>query len=149
MGITSENVAEQFGISRLEHDTLAVASNERAIKAQKLGLYTEIVPVTTKVIDKDGNEKVVTVVKDEGPREGTTLEGLAKLPGAFKKGGNTTAGNSSQVSDGAAAVLLMKRSKAKELGIKPIARFLSMSVIGVPPNIMGIGYRDLAFASAI
>jgi len=96
--------------------------------------------VTVKITDKDGTEKTVTLTADEGPREGTTLEGLLKLAPAFKEGGTTTAGNSSQVSDGAAAVLLMKRSKAKELGVKPLARFLSFAVVGVPPNVMGIGY---------
>lgn len=140
MGITSENVAEKYGISRERQDALAVESNARAVKAQAEGRFkSEIVPVTTTIKDKDGKETPITVDKDEGPRAETTMEGLGKLKAAFKKGGSTTAGNSSQVSDGAAAVLLMKRSKAKELGCPIIGTFKAFSVKGVPPEIMGIG----------
>jgi len=140
MGITSENVAEEFGISRAKQDQLAAESHRKAARAQKLGLYEEIIPVKVKVIDEaSGNEKEVVLTQDEGIREATTAESLGKLPGSFKKGGTTTAGNSSQVSDGAAAVLLMKRSKAEQLKVPILARFRAFSVVGVPPKIMGIG----------
>jgi acetyl-CoA acyltransferase 1 len=140
MGQTSENVAEKFKISREEQDRMAVASNDKAVAAQKAGRFkAEIVPVTVKTTDKDGKEKQITVAQDDGPRAGTTLESLAKLPAAFKKGGSTTAGNSSQVSDGAAAVMLMKRSKAEELKLPVLGRFRSYAVAGVEPGIMGIG----------
>jgi len=140
MGITSENVAEKFGISRADQDALAVASHAKALAAQKAGKFDEeIIPVTTIIEDADGNEKEIVVSKDEGPREGTTLEGLAKLKPAFKKGGSTTAGNSSQVSDGAAGVLLMRRSKAEQLGLPVKGVFRGFKVTGCDPNIMGIG----------
>merc|ERR1712060_776285 len=104
------------------------------------GLFDEeIVPVTTTVKDKEGKATEVTVSKDEGPREGTNLEGLSKLKAAFKPGGSTTAGNSSQVSDGAALVLLARRSAAKKLGLPVLARMRSYAVVGVDPNLMGIG----------
>lgn len=140
MGITSENVAAKYGITREEQDSLAVASHAKALKAQAEGRFkSEIVPVKTIVTDADGNEKEIVVDQDEGPRKGTTMEGLAKLKPAFQKGGSTTAGNSSQTSDGAAAVLLMRRSKAKELGLKPKAVFRGFKVQGCEPSIMGIG----------
>lgn len=140
MGITSENVAERYGITREQQDEMAFHSHARALKAQKEGRFNdEIVPVTITVTDDDGNEKEVVIAKDDGPREGTTKEGLAKLRGAFKKDGTTTAGNSSQVSDGAAAVLLMRRSKAQELGMPVIGCFRGYKVSGVRPDEMGIG----------
>ncbi|CAK9078891.1 3-ketoacyl-CoA thiolase B [Durusdinium trenchii] len=140
MGMTSENVAEEFKITREEQDALAVDSHKKSLAAQAAGKFQkEIVPVTVTVEDAEGNEKEVVVDKDEGPRAGTTLEGLAKLKPAFKKGGSTTAGNSSQVSDGAAAVLLMTRAKAKQLGLPIKAVFRGFKVVGVPPNVMGIG----------
>ncbi|MGH0154176.1 UNVERIFIED_CONTAM: hypothetical protein FKN15_053518 [Acipenser sinensis] len=109
-------------------------------KAQKLGLFTqEIVPVSTKFLDSEGNETRITVTQDDGIRAGTTLEGLAKLRPAFKENGSTTAGNASQVSDGAAAVLVAGRSAAQQLGL-PVLRVLRASaVVGVPPDVMGIG----------
>mmetsp|Transcript_12416 Transcript_12416/g.22502 ORF Transcript_12416/g.22502 Transcript_12416/m.22502 type:complete len:426 (-) Transcript_12416:147-1424(-) len=140
MGITSETVAERYGITREEQDRLAAASHDKSLAAQAAGKFVnEIVPVTVTVTDAEGNEKEITVSKDEGPRPGTTVEKLAKLKPAFKKGGSTTAGNASQVSDGAAAVLLCKRSKAKELGLKPILTFRGFAVRGVAPDEMGIG----------
>jgi len=140
MGITSENVAEAYKISADKQNTLAVASHSKAVAAQKQGLFKdEIVPVSTKVKDKDGNAKEVVIKDDEGPREGTTLEGLSKLKPAFKPGGSTTAGNSSQVSDGAAMVLLARRSAAKQLGLPILARMRSYAVVGVDPKLMGIG----------
>ncbi|XP_036723574.1 3-ketoacyl-CoA thiolase, peroxisomal [Balaenoptera musculus] len=140
MGITSENVAERFGISREKQDTFALASQQKAARAQSKGCFqAEIVPVTTTVRDDKGTERSVTVAHDEGIRPDTTLEGLAKLKPAFKKGGSTTAGNSSQVSDGAAAILLARRSKAEELGLPILGVLRSYAVVGVPPDIMGIG----------
>jgi len=140
MGETSENVAMRYGITREQQDSMAVESHRRALAAQKAGLFNdEIVPVTTIFEDKDGNEKEITVTQDEGPREGTSMEGLAKLKPAFKKNGTTTAGNASQVSDGAAAVLLMSRKKAQELGLPVIGVFRGFKVQGVKPDEMGIG----------
>lgn len=140
MGITSENVAERFGISRQKQDAFALASQQKAARAQSRGCFrAEIVPVTTTVVDDKGDKKTITVSQDEGVRPSTTMEGLAKLKPAFKDGGSTTAGNSSQVSDGAAAVLLARRSKAEELGLPILGVLRSYAVVGVPPDIMGIG----------
>lgn len=139
MGMTSENVAEKFGITRKEQDKFALLSQQRAGKAQQTGAFDkEITPVTTKVTDKDGNEHTVTVSKDEGVRP-TTLEKLLKLKPAFKEGGSTTAGNSSQVSDGAAAVLMARRSEAARRGLKVFGVVRGYAVVGCPPDIMGIG----------
>ena len=101
--------------------------------------FTEIVPVATTVTDKDGEEQDIVVAKDDGPRAGTSLEGLAKLKSAFKKGGTTSAGNASQVSDGAAAVLLMRRDRAEALGVPVLGVFRTFAVRGVQPDEMGIG----------
>lgn len=142
MGITSENVAERYGITRKEQDEFAAISHAKALNAQKTGRFKdEIIPTEVNLSDKEGNEKRVVITKDDGPRAGTTAEGLSKLRGAFKKDGTTTAGNASQVSDGAAAVLLMKRSKAKALGLegKILGIFRGFKVSGVAPDIMGIG----------
>ncbi|RKP34818.1 Thiolase, N-terminal domain-containing protein [Dimargaris cristalligena] len=140
MGITSENVAEEFGITRDQQDQLAALSHARAAQAQKEGLFdSEIVPVTTQVLDKDGNAHTITVSKDEGVRVGTTPQSLAKLKAAFRENGTTHAGNASQVSDGAAAVLLMKRKTAQRLGLPVLAKLVSSAVAGVPPRVMGIG----------
>ncbi|EPZ32623.1 thiolase [Rozella allomycis CSF55] len=140
MGITSENVASTFGVSREKQDRFAELSHKRAARAQQLGLFNEeIIPVTVKVQDKNGSEKTMTVSKDDGIRADTTFESLSKLRAAFKENGTTTAGNSSQVSDGAAAALLMKRKTAAQLGLPILATFKSFATVGVPPNIMGIG----------
>lgn len=140
MGITSENVAEKYQITKDEQNALAVLSHAKAVAAQKQSLFKdEIVPVKTKVKGKDGSVTEVTVSVDEGPRADTTLEGLSKLKPAFKAGGTTTAGNSSQVSDGASLVLLARRSVARKLNLPVLARFRSYAVIGVDPNLMGIG----------
>jgi len=139
MGVTSENVAKKFGIGREKQDLFAAESYKRAVAAQAAGKFkSEIIPVKTTIEDKDGNEKEIVVEKDEGPQP-TTIDQLKKLKPAFSEDGGSTAGNSSQVSDGAAAVLLMRRSKANKLGLKPLARYVSYAVVGVPPNIMGIG----------
>jgi acetyl-CoA acyltransferase 1 len=140
MGQTSENVAEKFNVDRKTQDEFSVLSHKKAASAQKNGLFDdEIIPIKTKVNDGKGEMKEVTVTKDDGIREGTTFEGLSKLKASFKKGGTTTAGNSSQVTDGAAGVLLMRRSVAKKLGAPILGRIIGFSVAGVPPEIMGIG----------
>ncbi|KAM5157305.1 3-ketoacyl-CoA thiolase, peroxisomal isoform 1-T1 [Mantella aurantiaca] len=140
MGITSENVAEQFGVSRQKQDIFSLASQKKAAAAQSAGCFkAEIVPVTTTVTDDQGNTKTITVSEDDGIRPSTTLEGLGKLKPAFKENGSTTAGNASQVSDGASAVLLAKRSTAVHLGLPIMGVLRSFAVVGVPPDVMGIG----------
>ncbi|WP_337470359.1 acetyl-CoA C-acetyltransferase [Acidaminococcus fermentans] len=130
MGITSENVAEKFGVTREDQDEVAARSQARAIEAIKSGAFKEeIVPVTIKT--KKG-EKVFDT--DEFPREGTTMEVLAKLRPAFKKGGTVTAGNASGLNDGAAALVLMTAEKAAELGLKPMAKIVSYASAGVDPE---------------
>jgi acetyl-CoA acyltransferase 1 len=142
MGWTSENVGKDFNISREMQDRYAAESYRRAEVAQKAGLFDdEIIPFKTKVKDpKTGEEKEVTLTKDEGPRYGTTPESLGKIKPAFSQWGTgSTGGNSSQITDGAASVLLMKRSKAIELGQPILAKFCGATVMGVAPRIMGIG----------
>lgn len=138
MGITSENVAAEFGVDRTTQDQLAVDSHKKAAAAAAL-LKSEITPYKTTVTDKEGNSKTVTVDSDDGVRPKTTLEGLAKLKPAFQKGGSTTAGNSSQVTDGASCILLARRDVAQRLGCRIIGRIVSFAAAGVPPKIMGIG----------
>jgi len=141
MGITSENVASRFGVSRQEQDEAAVRSHARAAAAIKGGKFrSEIVPVDVTLKDaKTGEERKVTVDTDGGVRTQTTMETLGRLKPAFKEGGTTTAGNSSQVSDGAAAVLAMRRSTAVRLGVPILATFRAFAVTGVDPLVMGIG----------
>lgn len=140
MGQTSENVAARYGITRETQDAFAAASHAKALAAQESGIMSaEIIPVKTKVVGKDGETKEIVVDKDEGPRPGTTAEKLSKLKPAFFAEGSTTAGNASQVSDGAGAVLLMRRSKAKEVGAPIIGVFRGYSCVGVQPDEMGIG----------
>jgi len=139
-GLTSENVAERWKISRESQDQLAVASHKKAAAAQKAGLFeSEIVPVPTTIKDKDGGVKAVVVKEDEGIRADTTMESLAKMKAFAKEGGTTTAGNASQVSDGAAMVLLARRSAAVKHGLPIVGRFRSYAVVGVEPAVMGIG----------
>lgn len=136
MGQTSENVAERYGITRKEQDEFAVESHKRAAAAQAAGKFkSQIVPVTVKT--EDGKEVVVSV--DEGIRGETTFAGLSKLKPAFKEGGSTTAGNSSQLSDGAAVVLLARRSTAEKLKLNILGTFRAFSAVGVEPSIMGVG----------
>ncbi|KAJ2015669.1 3-ketoacyl-CoA thiolase with broad chain length specificity [Coemansia sp. RSA 455] len=140
MGFTSENVAKDFGIPRSKQDAFAALSHQRAARAQKEGLFdAEIYPVKTKITDKDGNEQEVVISRDDGVRAEATAESLSKLRPAFSADGFTTAGNASQVSDGAAAVLLMKRSKAIELRLPIQGKLVASAVAGVPPRIMGVG----------
>ena len=140
MGTTSETVAERYGITRVEQDRMAFESHEKALRAQAENRFAdEIVPVRTIIEDAEGNEKEIVVTKDDGPRKGTTMEKLAKLRTVFKEDGTTTAGNASQVSDGAAAVLLMRRSKAKALGLNILGSFRGFKCVGVLPDEMGVG----------
>lgn len=142
MGQTSENVGKDFNITREMQDRYANESYRRAEMAQKNGWFDdEIVPITTTIKDpKSGEEKTVTLTKDEGPRWGTTFESLSKIRPAFPQfGDRSTGGNSSQVTDGGAAVLLMKRSMAEQLGQPIMAKFVGATVAGLAPRIMGIG----------
>lgn len=139
MGITAENVAEKYNISREEQDKFALQSNLKAHQAVTSGRFDpEIVPVEVKTVTSKG-EKTIQFSRDEGPRGDTSLEVLGKLRPAFKVNGTVTAGNSSQMSDGAAGVVIMSKAKADALGLKPLARLISYAVGGVPPEIMGIG----------
>jgi acetyl-CoA acyltransferase len=143
MGLTAENVAVKYGISREAQDEFALKSNRKAAKAVEEGLFDpELVPIDveiTEYVDGKVQKRAFTVKRDEGPRADTSMEALAKLKPAFKEGGTVTAGNASQMSDGASAVMVMSAEKAAALGLKPLARFLSFAVGGVPPEIMGIG----------
>uniref|UniRef100_A0A2N9H757 acetyl-CoA C-acyltransferase n=1 Tax=Fagus sylvatica TaxID=28930 RepID=A0A2N9H757_FAGSY len=141
MGITSENVAHRFGVTRQEQDQAAVESHRRAAAATASGKFkNEIIPVPTKIVDpKTGDEKPVTISIDDGIRPNASLSDLAKLKAVFKKDGSTTAGNSSQVSDGAGAVLLMKRSLAVQKGLPILGVFRTFAAVGVDPAIMGVG----------
>ena len=137
MGVTSENVARRYGVGRREQDEFAVESHRRAAVAREKGLGKEdIVAVEVEDADRAGT---MVVDKDDGIRPNSSIEALAKLPPAFDKEGTTTAGNSSQVSDGASAILLARRSTAMQLGLRPLARFVASSVVGVPPDEMGVG----------
>ena len=143
MGWTSENVAKDFNITREKHDYYAATSYQRAEKAQKAGWFEdEIVPIETTIKDpKTGQETKVTVTKDDGIRYGTTKESLGKIRQAFPQWGigATTGGNASQITDGAGAVLLMRRSTAEALGQPIIAKYVHSLVVGLQPRIMGIG----------
>jgi acetyl-CoA acyltransferase len=144
MGHTAEQVALKYGITREEQDAFAVRSHQRAAKALQEGKFVdEIVPVevTFRTVGKDNNlvEKTVQFTQDEGVRPDTNLGTLAKLRPAFSVSGTVTAGNASQTSDGAAALMVMDREKAESLGLKPLAKFRSFAVGGVPPEIMGVG----------
>ncbi len=135
MGITAENICEKWGITREELDAFAAKSQQKAVAAQESGAFDkEIVPVEVKK-----KKETVSFTKDEGPRPGTTAEGIAKLRPAFKKDGVVTAGNASGINDGAAAIVVMSEEKAKELGVKPMATWVAGALAGVDPSIMGIG----------
>jgi len=143
MGLTAEELQRKYGISREEQDVFSLRSHQNALRAQAEGKFTdEIVPFEVTTVTLNGaSPKVAKSIfaKDEGPRADTSLEGLAKLKAVFHAAGTVTAGNSSQTSDGAAIALLMSESKARQLGLKPMARFVSFAAGGVPPEIMGIG----------
>ncbi len=144
MGLTAENVAVKYGISRADQDEFSLKSHQKAAQAVNSGLFDpELVPVDVEVTEMNGHEKPIkknfSVKRDEGPRADTNMEALSKLKPAFKEGGVVTAGNSSQMSDGAASVMVMSAERAAQLGLKPLARFVSFAVGGVPPELMGIG----------
>jgi acetyl-CoA acyltransferase len=143
MGLTAEQLQRKYGISREHQDEFSLRSHQNAVRAQLAGNFDdEIAPVEVTATTLNGSKPTVVTsafARDEGPRADTTLGALAKLKPAFMADGTVTAGNSSQTSDGAAAALVMSEKKARELGLKPKARFVSFAVAGVPPEIMGIG----------
>jgi acetyl-CoA acyltransferase len=144
MGLTAENVAAKFGITREDQDRFALSSHQKAAKAIKEGKFKEeILPIPAKVkeMKEDGSVivKEVAFDTDEGVRYDASLEGMAGLKPVFKANGTVTAGNSSQTSDGAAAVIVMSREKAEAMKLKPLGVFRSFAVAGVPPEIMGVG----------
>ncbi|WP_111709279.1 acetyl-CoA C-acyltransferase [Lutibacter citreus] len=144
MGLTAEAVAEQFKVSREDQDEFSFKSHMKALEAQANGTFNDdIVPITVENIFLDENGKKqtknYTVSADEGPRKGTSMEALAKLRPVFAQGGSVTAGNSSQMSDGAAFLLVMSEEMVKELNIEPIARMVSFAAVGIEPRIMGMG----------
>jgi acetyl-CoA acyltransferase len=145
MGLTAENVARKYNISREDADAFSYQSHQKALAAIEAGRLKDdgILPleIELKEVGADGAVRVKKIVfeRDEGPRADTTIEALAKLKPVFHAKGTVTAGNSSQTSDGAAAVVVMSRQRADELGLKPLARFISFAVGGVPPDIMGMG----------
>ena len=143
MGLTAENVAKQYGVSRVDQDAFALRSHQRAAAAIDEGKFqAETIPLNVNVKTGIGSEVKETNYifdKDEGVRRDSTLDALAKLKPVFHVKGSVTAGNSSQTSDGAAALLLMSEEKANSLDLKPLARFVSFAVGGVPPEVMGIG----------
>ncbi|WP_339875304.1 acetyl-CoA C-acyltransferase [uncultured Algoriphagus sp.] len=147
MGLTAEELAKEYGITREESDAFAVKSHEKAIAAIAAGKFKdEIVPVEVEetYLDEKGKKKTrkYVVDTDEGPRPGTSMDVLSSLKPAFKNGGQVTAGNSSQTSDGAAFVVVMSDRMVKELNIEPVARMMSYSAAGVDPRIMGIGPKE-------
>jgi acetyl-CoA acyltransferase len=144
MGLTAEEIAKQYKVSREDQDRFAFESHMKALKAQKDGIFKEeIHPITTVevYVDEDGKKKSkeAKVEIDEGPRPETSMEALAKLKPVFALGGSVTAGNSSPTNDGAAFVVVMSEKMVKQLGVKPIARMVSYAAAGVDPRIMGIG----------
>jgi acetyl-CoA acyltransferase len=144
MGLTAEAVANEFKVSREEQDLFAFNSHQKALKALAEGKFdSQIVPVEVEYNFLDANEKIQTkktiFKQDEGPRADTSLEGLAKLRPVFANGGSVTAGNSSQMSDGAAFVMVMSEDMVKELGLEPVARLVSYATVGLAPRIMGMG----------
>lgn len=141
MGVLSEQMAKDRNVSRKDQDAFASSSYQKAVQAQKQGLFDEeIAPLTVKWTDpKTDEEKTITVSRDDGVREGMTAESLGKIRPAFAKDGSIHAGNASQISDGAAAVLLMRRSTADRLGQTILGKYVAASVVGVPPLLMGIG----------
>jgi acetyl-CoA acetyltransferase family protein len=143
MGQTAEIVADRYKISREAQDQYALKSQQRVAKAQQEGKFVDIVPMKTKKAVKDANGNVtfeeVTIEKDECNRADTTIEGLRKLKPSFKEDGSVTAGNASQLSDGASATIVMSSDRAKALGIKPLGKFLGFAVAGCRPEEMGIG----------
>ncbi|MBW1956297.1 MAG: thiolase family protein [Deltaproteobacteria bacterium] len=143
MGLTAENVAKRYHVSREDQDAFAYHSHMKAAEARKTGRFTEVVPTpaTRHVLQENGTYKKETVLveHDDGIRPETTMEDLAKLKPVFKKGGTVTAGNASQMTDGAAATLLMSEDKVKDLGLSPVAKLKGYAVAGCQPDEMGMG----------
>ena len=144
MGLTAEAVAKEYNVTREDQDAFALKSHDKALKAISEGKFKDdIVPITVNEVYLDENEKrqerSFIADTDEGPRAGSTMEGLAKLRPVFAQGGSVTAANSSQTSDGAAFVMIMSEEMVKELGLEPVARLVSFSVSGLEPRIMGMG----------
>jgi acetyl-CoA acyltransferase len=140
MGITAENIARRFGVARADQDAFAFRSHQRAVEAHKTGKFAdEILPVKTHVVEAEGKYQPLTVAADEYPRADTTVEKLATLKPVFDPTGSVTAGNSSPLTDGAAALVVTSGERAKALGQKPLGYFRHFAVAGVPPDIMGIG----------
>lgn len=143
MGLTAENLQRKYGITREQQDAFSLRSHQNALAAQSAGRFDEeIVPVDVELTALENGKPSTSryrFARDEGPRADTSLEALGKLRPVFHAQGTVTAGNSSQTSDGAASALVMSANRAAELGLKPLARFVSFAVAGVPPEIMGIG----------
>lgn len=143
MGLTAENLAEEYRISRDDQDAFSLDSHRKALAAIDAGKFkNEIVPVPVRDIAVEAGARAVhefSFETDEGPRRDTSMDALRKLKPAFKAGGTVTAGNASQTSDGAAAIVVMSEEKARSMGLKPLARFLAYAAAGVPPEVMGIG----------
>ena len=145
MGLTAEKLAEQYDVSRADQDAFACESHRRAVAAQTEGRFAdEITPLYVEKVTPSGNgakpkTETVTFDRDEGPRADSSLEALAKLRPAFKQGGTVTAGNASQMSDGAAAVLVCDRAFADEHGLKPLVRYVTYATAGLAPDVMGMG----------
>ncbi len=142
MGQTAEEVARRYGITREQQDRFALNSHRKALAAREAGRFdSQVVPVATRVKDEEGNWHEVTVAQDEGPRPGTSMEKLATLKTVFAEdeAATVTAGNSSPLNDGAAMTVVMAEEDAKARGLQPVARLVQAAVVGVPPEIMGIG----------
>ena len=145
MGLTAENVAEKYNVSREDQDKFSLRSHRNANRAVTSGLFdSEIIPIEVEIVEPGSNgegprKRTFPFKRDEGPRADTSMEALGRLRPAFKENGTVTAGNSSQMSDGAAGVVVMSRAKAESLGIKPMVRYIAHAVGGVAPELMGIG----------
>jgi len=145
MGLTAENVAEKYGVNREDQDEFSLRSHQNAFRAVESGLFDpEITPIDVEIIEPGSNgdspiKRQYTFKRDDGPRADTSLEALGKLRAVFKVDGTVTAGNSSQMSDGASGVIVMSRAKAEQIGLKPMVKFIAFAVGGVPPELMGIG----------
>ncbi len=142
MGQTAEEVARRYGVTRQDQDRFALASHEKALAARAAGRFSpQVVPVATRVQDEEGNWHDVVLEQDEGPRAGSSLEKLATLPTVFAddEAATVTAGNSSPLNDGAAMTVVMTADEAAALGLRPLAALVQAAVVGVPPEIMGIG----------
>jgi acetyl-CoA acyltransferase len=140
MGFTAERVAERWAVSRADQDAWALGSQEKAARAWQAGRFADqIVPIEAERVNGNGTTERTAFARDELVRADTTAEKLAKLQPAFKAGGTVTAGNASPYSDGAAALVLMKRAKAEALGLRPLARFVTFAAAGVEPDVMGVG----------